>query len=60
MRESRKMPGQERIYTAGEKEYERWMIRKESGLAFSQDLLKEFRGLCESYSMNQFIDVFKD
>ncbi|HOD03139.1 MAG TPA: Ldh family oxidoreductase, partial [Clostridiales bacterium] len=32
LRASKKAPGQDRIYTAGEKEYEVWLTRKESGV----------------------------
>ena len=60
IRASKKMPGQDRIYTAGEKEYYNWLGRKESGIAFSVDLLKEYRGLCESYNMIEFLDYFRE
>jgi L-2-hydroxycarboxylate dehydrogenase (NAD+) len=59
LRASRKMPGQERIYTAGEKEYDTWMQRKDGGLPFNQDLLREFRGLCEEYNMPAYLGHFE-
>lgn len=60
IRASKKMPGQERIYTAGEKEYLKWMDRKDKGVPFSEDLLKEFRDLCKSYRMEEFLSFFND
>ena len=59
IRASRKMPGQNRIFTAGEKEYYIWLERKEKGVPFSSELLNEFRGLCESYSLEEYLDFFK-
>ncbi len=38
------MPGQNRIYTAGEKEYDTWLARKDKGVPFNDQLLEEFRG----------------
>src|SRR5665647_910798 len=49
LRASKKMPGQIRIYTAGEKEYDTWLARKDKGVPFNDELLEEFRGLCISY-----------
>jgi L-2-hydroxycarboxylate dehydrogenase (NAD+) len=54
LRASRKMPGHDRIYTAGEKEYETWKARKDHGIAFSDQLLEEFRGLCNSYDLPEY------
>jgi LDH2 family malate/lactate/ureidoglycolate dehydrogenase len=58
IRASRKIPGQERIYTAGEKEYYKWLTRKDKGVAFTTELLREFRGLCEAYGLNEFLKWF--
>jgi len=58
LRSSRKMPGQERIYTAGEKEYYTWIFRKDKGVPFSEELLKEFRGLCREYGLEKYLDMF--
>lgn len=58
IRGSKKMPGQKQIYTAGEKEYNTWMQRKNKGVPFSTDLLKEFRNLCSSYAMEDYLGVF--
>jgi L-2-hydroxycarboxylate dehydrogenase (NAD+) len=58
LRASRKMPGQERIYTAGEKEYETWLARKNRGVEFSDQLLEEFRGLCREYNLTEYLVHF--
>ena len=41
------MPGQTRIYTAGEKEHDTWLERKDKGVPFNDELLEEFRGLMQ-------------
>jgi L-2-hydroxycarboxylate dehydrogenase (NAD+) len=58
LRASRKMPGQNRIYTAGEKEYEIWLQRKDKGVPFNEELLKEYRGLCNSYNLKDYLQYF--
>jgi len=60
LRASRKMPGQPRIYTAGEKEYDIWIERKDKGLPFNKELLEEFRGLCKTYSLTEYLPYFDD
>lgn len=59
LRASKKIPGQNRIYTAGEKEYYIWLERKDKGVPFSEQLLEEFRGLCKSYGMEKYLEVFR-
>jgi LDH2 family malate/lactate/ureidoglycolate dehydrogenase len=59
LRASRKMPGQNRIFTAGEKEYYTWMERKDKGVPFTTQLLEEFRGLCDTYGLGEYVDVFR-
>jgi LDH2 family malate/lactate/ureidoglycolate dehydrogenase len=59
LRQSKRMPGQDRIYTAGEKEYNNWMFRKDRGVPFTDELLGEFRGLCKSYSMESYLGYFQ-
>ena len=60
LRSSRKMPGQPRIYTAGEKEHDTRMFRNDRGIPFSEDLLKEFRGLCTEYGLEKYLDEFSN
>ncbi len=59
LRASRKVPGQTRIYTAGEKEYFTWLERKDKGVPFSDELLEEFRGLCHTYHLEKFMPDFE-
>jgi len=59
LRASKKMPGQTRIYTAGEKEHETWIERKDKGVPFSTALLEEFRGLCKSYGLEKYLGYFE-
>jgi LDH2 family malate/lactate/ureidoglycolate dehydrogenase len=58
LRASKKMPGQERIYTAGEKEHDTWLFRKDKGVPFNEELLEEFRGLCKSYDLQEYLSEF--
>lgn len=41
LRYSKKMPGQERIYTAGEKEYSMYQERKDKGVPVNKEVMKE-------------------
>jgi LDH2 family malate/lactate/ureidoglycolate dehydrogenase len=59
LRASRKMPGQNRIYTAGEKEYDTWLKRKDKGVPFNTELLEEFRELCNSYDLKEYLPYFE-
>jgi L-2-hydroxycarboxylate dehydrogenase (NAD+) len=59
LRASKKMPGQSNIYTAGEKEYITWLERKDKGVPFNYDLLEEFRGLCNSYNLKEYLHHFE-
>lgn len=59
LRASKKMPNQNRIYTAGEKEYETWQNRKDKGVPFSNDLLDEFEGICNEYNLKDYLHYFK-
>lgn len=60
LRASKKMPGQNRIYTAGEKEHDTWLERKDKGVPFNPELLREFRGLCKTYDLNGYLSHFED
>ena len=42
IRSSEKMPGQKRIYTAGEKAYAIWLERKDKGIPLTEGVQKEF------------------
>ena len=41
VRAAKKAPGEDRIYTAGEKEYDIWMQRKDSGVPINESVQKE-------------------
>ncbi len=58
LRSSRKMPDQDRIYTAGEKEYYIWLERQNKGVPFNEQLLEEFRGLCKTYDLEEYLHYF--
>jgi len=59
LRASKKMPGHDRIFTAGEKEYLTWMERKDKGVPFNDQLLDEFKGLCKTYGLDKYIQYFE-
>lgn len=59
LRASKKMPGQTRIYTAGEKEHFTWLERKDKGVPFNTELLEEFRGLCNTYELKEYLHYFE-
>ena len=60
LRASKKMPGQTRIYTAGEKENDTWLRRKDKGVPFNDELLEEFRLLCNTYDQKGYLPYFED
>ena len=52
LRSSKKMPGENKIYTAGEKEYEAWLERKDKGIPINDSLLEEIQTLIKEYNIN--------
>lgn len=54
LRSSEKAPGQERIYTAGEKEYEIWQFRKDKGVPVGEAVQKEFISMRDELGLSQF------
>lgn len=54
LRASRKMPGEKRIFTAGEKEYLVWLDRKEKGVPLNDAMRKEIRGIADAYSLTGY------
>lgn len=54
LRASKKAPGQERIYTAGEKEYEVWLYRKDKGVPITEAVQKEFIQIRDELGLTQF------
>jgi len=59
IRESKKAPGQDRIYTAGEKEYLAWQYRKEHGCPVPPSLRKMMVELRDKYKLNYHFDFEK-
>ncbi len=59
LRGSEKAPGQERIYTAGEKEYDVWMERKDKGVPVTEDVQRELLELRDSYGLAEFVFPFE-
>lgn len=51
LRASKKMPGHNRIFTAGEKEYLVWLERKTNGIPVNEALQKEIKDLCISLNL---------
>ena len=41
LRASKKMPGRDRIYTAGEKEYEAWLDRRDKGVPVGESVQQD-------------------
>ncbi|WP_349947154.1 Ldh family oxidoreductase [Lacrimispora sp. BS-2] len=54
LRGSVKAPGEERIYTAGEKEYLVWQERKNSGVPINDAVQKELIKIREELALNQY------
>ncbi|HZJ75738.1 MAG TPA: Ldh family oxidoreductase, partial [Clostridia bacterium] len=54
LRASRKAPGQERIFTAGEKEYEVWLTRKDFGVPINPAVQKEFIEVRDSLGLTKY------
>ena len=52
LRASRKEPGQERIYTAGEKEYETEKERREKGIPVNPNLMKNLKEMKEELGLS--------
>lgn len=54
LRASKKAPGKDRIYTAGEKEYEIWKFRKDKGVPVGEAVQKEFIAMRDELKLTQF------
>ena len=54
IRSSRKMPGRERIYTAGEKEYLAWLERKDKGVPVNESLRKDIIALRDEFKIKGY------
>lgn len=54
LRNSKKAPGQSRIYTAGEKEYLAWLYRKDKGVPVDDTLQKQILTLKKELGLNKY------
>jgi LDH2 family malate/lactate/ureidoglycolate dehydrogenase len=54
LRASKRAPGQERIYTAGEKEYLVWQERKNSGVPINHSVQKELSEVRDLLNLKQY------
>lgn len=54
LRNSKKAPGEKRIYTAGEKEYEAELKRKKTGIPIYKDLQKDIKIMQKELGLNQY------
>lgn len=54
LRASEKAPGQERIYTAGEKEYLAWQERKDKGVPVGESIQKELIQLRDELGLTEY------
>jgi L-2-hydroxycarboxylate dehydrogenase (NAD+) len=59
LRNSEKMPGAERIYTAGEKEHLAYLERKEKGVPVNQSLFDEMKNIYTEYGLDEFAYFFE-
>ncbi len=55
LRASKRMPGQDKIYTAGEKEYLTWIERKEKGIPINESLQKDIKQMQEELKLKNII-----
>ena len=54
LRASRKAPGQSRIYTAGEKEWEIWQQRKGTGVPVTAPVQRELCAVRDELGLTQY------
>ncbi|HPI90104.1 MAG TPA: Ldh family oxidoreductase [Spirochaetota bacterium] len=54
LRASKKMPGQSRIYTAGEKEYDAWLYREDRGVPIDESLRKDIIAMREELGLKGY------
>lgn len=55
LRNSEKAPGESRIYTAGEKEWDVWMERKDSGVPINEAVQKEMSDIRKELGLDKYI-----
>ena len=60
LRASEKAPGQDRIYTAGEKEHDAWIERKDKGVPVGESIQKELIELRDTLGLDKYHFPFED
>ena len=60
LRGSQKAPGCDRIYTAGEKEYDTWCERKTTGVKINPAVQKEMIAVRDELGLTQYKFPFED
>lgn len=60
LRNSKKAPGEARIYTAGEKEYENWLYRKDKGVPVNFALQKDIIALKKKFNLTKYDLPFEE
>ena len=60
LRSSKRMPGQDRIYTAGEKEYLAWLERKDKGVPVNEALQRDIIQLKQMLNLDQYKFEFEN
>lgn len=58
LRASKKAPGHDRIYTAGEKEYLAYLDRKDKGVPMNETLIREILTMQKELGLNQYEFLF--
>jgi LDH2 family malate/lactate/ureidoglycolate dehydrogenase len=56
LRNSRKAPGEDRIYTAGEKEYDMWLFRKDKGVPVGEGVQKDIIKVRDELGLDYHFD----
>ncbi len=59
LRSSAKAPGEEHIFTAGEKEYLVWQQRKDSGVSINEAVQKELIQLRDEFGLSEYVFPFE-
>lgn len=60
IRSSRKAPGCDKIYTAGEKEYEAYLFRKDKGIPLSKTIQEEILSIKNELNLVQYKFAFEE
>ncbi|MCP4138318.1 MAG: Ldh family oxidoreductase [bacterium] len=58
LRASKKMPGQDRIFTAGEKEYDAWLYRKDKGVPINKSLQNDIVAMRDELNISGYYFPF--